>query len=181
MSANLVPCAPTTRPAAVLTVLPGWRKATATAPAIAAEATALRRFSAAQLTDWRVPGDDHEAAVLIVGELLANAVQHGRSLMTLSLDLRPRLLRISVADHGAPCAPHHGSKGLGTSDSMSPTNVPPADSDEHGRGLAIVSALATRVGVVHGESSCRVAAVVRLSTWALPTQAAPGTSGGGGR
>lgn len=67
-------------------------------------------------------------AVLIVSELVTNAVQHSRGQeVTLTLSLRNGCLRINVHD-GVP--------------SHRPTPWKPCDEDEHGRGLLLVQAIA---------------------------------------
>lgn len=104
-----------------------------------------RLLAAQQLTDWGWArgGEYLEAAELVVGELAANAVTHGRVsgrdfLLTLTLVRSAEggfgALRIEVAD----------SRG-----ERLPTPTPePCPDGEHGRGLLLVSALATRWGVV---------------------------------
>jgi hypothetical protein len=92
---------------------------------------------------WDRDGEYLDAAELVVGELAANAVTHGRVpgrdfLLTMALLLPPQgdsgVLRITVAD----------SRG-----ERLPTAVPtPCPDGEHGRGLILVSALALRWGVV---------------------------------
>ncbi|RAG86462.1 hypothetical protein DN069_06530 [Streptacidiphilus pinicola] len=161
MSTNRPLCPTPTRSTA--TSIPAPRRAVATARSLASEASSLRRFTAARLSGWHLSEHEHDAAVLITGELLANAVQHGRSRMRLSLDLYPRLLCISVVDYGSRRARQDGCQDLGC-----PGNPRSTDPDEHGRGLAIVEALAEWVCFVLGESDCHVRAAVRLSTWAFP-------------
>jgi hypothetical protein len=58
-----------------------------------------RSFTVDLLTQWNVD-DDKASAVLIVGELTANAAQHGRSGMAVSLSLYGQTLDIKVADFG---------------------------------------------------------------------------------
>ncbi|MFJ9818645.1 ATP-binding protein [Streptomyces sp. NPDC101151] len=96
----------------------------------------VRHFATALLIHWGVAEDDRDSILLIVGELAANAAQHGRADMTVSITLVERSVRIEVADRGAGPAP-----------------VPPkrfGSCDEHGRGLDIVECLAewseTRMG-----------------------------------
>lgn len=123
------------------------RRAEATAPAQPAQAGELRRLAAAHLAAWALADDDHDAALLVAGELLANAVQHGRSAMTLTLALHPQLLHICVADHGSTAV----------------AAGPEPEPDEHGRGLAIVTALAAWVEVVHDDTGHRVWAALGLT------------------
>ncbi|MFJ7593323.1 ATP-binding protein [Streptomyces sp. NPDC097617] len=89
-----------------------------------------RRFAMCLLTRWGMGEDDQTSALLIVGELAANASQHGRSEMTISLCLTGSTLHVDVADFGesSPVPGFH--------------SVQPED--EHGRGLEIVSLLADR-------------------------------------
>ena len=96
---------------------------TSEAPSIAREQ--LRRFA----RNLRAATVDD--AVLMVSELVTNAVAHGQPEITLWLRLRPGRLTVAVADRGeAPltCA-------------MPPPQQP------FGRGLVIVNALAARWGV----------------------------------
>ncbi|MGC0327508.1 anti-sigma regulatory factor (Ser/Thr protein kinase) [Streptomyces sp. SAI-170] len=95
----------------------------------------VRRCVVAVLTQWRFPSDARDSAELIVGELAANAAEHGRDDMTVRLCLHGGVLWISVTDSGAPASPP----------------VPrSADLEEHGRGLSIVEFLAARLRVHQG-------------------------------
>ena len=105
---------------------------TSEAPSIARER--LRRF-ARHLRAATV--DD---AVLMVSELVTNAVAHGQPKITLRLRLRPDRLTVAVADRGeAPLT----------------CTMPPLQ-QPFGRGLVIVNALATRWGVSQGRVDKRV-------------------------
>lgn len=126
---------------------PGLYDAVLVLPAEVSRVRLVRRFTEAAVTHWRVSPDEREAAVLVADELAANAAQHGRGEMTLSLARHADTLHIEVADHGTPCVPE--PRG--------------ADPDEHGRGIAIVEALATRVEVRQDAYGCRVHAVLRVS------------------
>ncbi|GAB7033861.1 ATP-binding protein [Streptomyces sp. NPDC021749] len=106
-------------------------KAQFSLPAQEALVGCLRGAAADLLTHWRLSDDERDAAVLIVGELAANAATHGRSEMSLCVILDPGTLRIIVSDHG-DSSPSGGS-------------VTDGDPDERGRGLGIVHALATHV------------------------------------
>ncbi|MGV9281663.1 ATP-binding protein [Streptomyces sp. NPDC003730] len=103
-----------------------------------------RLLAVQQLVDWGWGRDSEylDAAELVVGELAANAVTHGRVpgrdfLLTMALTSAPEdgsgALRIKVDD----------SRG-----ERLPTPVPtPCPDGEHGRGLVLVEALALRWGV----------------------------------
>ncbi|MFI2189420.1 ATP-binding protein [Streptomyces sioyaensis] len=112
-------------------------KAQFTLPAQEVLVGCLRRIAADLLSRWHLSDDERDAAVLIVGELAANAALHGRSEMSLCLILGPGALRIAVGDHGDPA----------------PSREPCAtdDPDEHGRGLTLVRALSTRVDLHHDD------------------------------
>ncbi|MEV0975769.1 ATP-binding protein [Streptomyces sp. NPDC049915] len=95
-----------------------------------------RHCIVAVLAQWRIPSADRETAELIVGELAANAAEHGHHDMTVRVSLHAGVLWISVTDSGAPARPRPGED---------------ADPDVHGRGLAIVELLARQV-LVHQSS-----------------------------
>ncbi|MEY9964034.1 anti-sigma regulatory factor (Ser/Thr protein kinase) [Streptacidiphilus sp. MAP12-16] len=113
------------------------------APARECWARTARRFASVLLSHWRLGAADRDSAILIVGELVANAAQHGRSDMTLRLTLHPHVLDIAVADHGGPL-PRRASRC--------------EDADEHGRGIDIVRALATWVEILQDETGRQVRA-----------------------
>ncbi len=95
-----------------------------------------RHLAVHQLDEWGIPygSDVSEAAALIVAELAANAVTHGRVLgrdFELRLTLAAGTLRIEVSDARGECEP---------------TPRPPAADSETGRGLLLVEALAAAWG-----------------------------------
>ncbi|MFI9216098.1 ATP-binding protein [Streptomyces werraensis] len=97
-----------------------------------------RRLTVHQLDDWGVPygSDLSETAALIVAELAANAVLHGRVPgrdITLRLTHGPNTLRVEVADARGETVP------------QLPSSLAP--DAETGRGLLLVEALASRWGV----------------------------------
>jgi anti-sigma regulatory factor (Ser/Thr protein kinase) len=94
-----------------------------------------RRFVKQRLRDWgiREPLDD---ALLVVSELAANALTHAHSSYAIRLSATPYVLRIEVDDSGA-----------GT-----PEPQPLTDTEEHGRGLHLVDALAASWGMESAES-----------------------------
>ncbi|MCX5229383.1 ATP-binding protein [Streptomyces sp. NBC_00233] len=98
-----------------------------------------RRLSLHQLDRWNVPygSEVSDAVGLLVAELAANAVTHGRVPgrdFELVLTCAPGLrLRIDVSD---------------TRGERRPASVAPGPLDEGGRGLLLVDALATRWSVI---------------------------------
>lgn len=117
-------------------------------PASAAEARCRTR-------DWLhrhpVGRDAAEAALLIISELVANAVTHaGGDLVRCELHLAEGLLRIEVTDHG----PRY----------LQPEIRQPALDDLSGRGLLLVSTLSCAWGVIPaGLSGWTVWATVRVA------------------
>lgn len=105
-----------------------------------------RQATARQLAVWGWPPDHEvsEAVVAVTAELAANAVTHGRvagrdfqlRLTVVSGLLRPETLRVEVADA-------HGGR---RPDPSAPATVPGPDA-ESGRGLLLVTELASRWGV----------------------------------
>lgn len=97
------------------------------------EATRLARTE----LDGRLPeldGDTVDDVMLIVSELINNAVQHGEPAIELHVQWQPLAVDVSVLDHG-PTLPS--------------TRVQAADvTATSGRGLAIIDSLAQEWGVV---------------------------------
>jgi anti-sigma regulatory factor (Ser/Thr protein kinase) len=94
-----------------------------------------RRFVKQRLRDWGIdePVDD---ALLVVSELAANALTHAHSSYSIRLSATSNVLRIEVDDSGA-----------GT-----PEPQPLTETEEHGRGLHLVDALAASWGMESGDS-----------------------------
>jgi anti-sigma regulatory factor (Ser/Thr protein kinase) len=94
-----------------------------------------------------LPSDVVDAAMLLTSELVTNAVQHGVGTVVLTVVRDDEGIRVEVCDDG--------------------TSVPKArdcDTDaEHGRGLLLLEALATRWGTSDGSagSGTRVWFVLR--------------------
>jgi anti-sigma regulatory factor (Ser/Thr protein kinase) len=102
-----------------------------------------RRLASHRLDAWGHPyeSDLNTTVTLIVAELAANAVTHGRVpgrdfRLCLWLDPAARLVRVEVTDTRADRMPP---------ESPSP---PPAPDAESGRGLCLVAALASRWVIV---------------------------------
>jgi anti-sigma regulatory factor (Ser/Thr protein kinase) len=108
--------------------------------------SSVRRHIRTILADWNLAAEITEDVLLVVSELLTNAIVHALPPATLRLSRsqadRCRAVRVEVTDMG-PATP------AGPSPSA-------LDPDEHGRGLGIVTALAERCGVhVHSGGTSR--------------------------
>ncbi|MFF8846449.1 ATP-binding protein [Streptomyces sp. NPDC015127] len=127
------------------------RQAILALPAEISWVPVARHCAAAVLAQWRLPSAARQSAELVVGELAANAAQHGRHDMTAHLSLHAGVLRISVTDSGDPDRPR-------------PPEPTDADADEHGRGLAIVELLSDEVRVRQSSLGRSVSVVLRAAT-----------------
>ncbi len=85
-----------------------------------------RGLATEHLREWRVPEGAVEEVVLMVSELVTNALVHGRPPFDLRLRRSAREVFVEVQDR----APYR------------PRRQRPTETDEHGRGLQIVSVLA---------------------------------------
>ncbi|MEV8456063.1 ATP-binding protein [Streptomyces sp. NPDC052095] len=101
-------------------------------PACPESVAGARRLTRARLDQWRLDADAHDSAILIVSELVTNAVVHTMSARVVcELRRLDRKLRIAVQDQGhQPGGPRlrRGSE------------------DEHGRGLVLVDAMCSAWG-----------------------------------
>ncbi len=100
-----------------------------------------RRHAVRCLEGWGFPpaSDASSAVALVVGELAANAVRHGRVPgrdfgLRLALDIAAGLVRVEVADAASGKRPP----------AVAPSSFPEGES---GRGLLLVDALVLRWGV----------------------------------
>jgi anti-sigma regulatory factor (Ser/Thr protein kinase) len=103
-------------------------------------ASRARRLTTETLRQWRVADPaDVDDIVLMVDELIANAVVHGQGRVTLLLRMDGPQIVAEVSDEN-PVAPKPPR--------------PPTDMDwsEAGRGLLLVDALSTEFGTRHEES-----------------------------
>ncbi|MDK0523344.1 ATP-binding protein [Streptomyces sp. ML-6] len=101
-------------------------------PAHPESVAGARRLTRARLDQWRMDADTHDAAILIVSELVTNAVVHTVSTRVVcELHRLHRRLRIAVQDQGHQPG---GPQLRRTSD------------DEHGRGLLLVDAMCSAWG-----------------------------------
>lgn len=95
-------------------------------------ATARRIAAAVLLRQWNLPAQLAEYAVLLVSELVGNAVRHtGAQYFGLRMERRRGMIRIGVRDP---------SRGL-------PCLMPVREMDVSGRGLFLVDKLSDRWGV----------------------------------
>ncbi|GAA2757504.1 ATP-binding protein [Actinopolymorpha rutila] len=121
-----------------------------------ASARAARRRLAADLRAAGIASDEVHDAVLVLSELVGNALRHARPLPAGALRVtwrrHPHRLEVSVTDGGGPTEPR-------------PLELPA--SALGGRGLAIVDDLSARWGVRRGDRTTTVYAVLDLT---------PGTS-----
>jgi len=117
------------------------------APA-AASVPEARRFARAALEEWGLD-DVVDDIVLLVSELVTNAITHAGTPTTLEVRLEAGRVRLDVEDL-------HPSRMLrmGTD--------PTTGTDEHGRGLLITATLAAAWGVEYRPDSKRVWAVLAL-------------------
>lgn len=106
-------------------------------PATPAAAGLARRFLARGL--GLDSPDVVDVAVLLTSELVANAVRHGREPITLQLARHECTVRIEVHDGGPSFA--------------APPAGAPGQTDEGGRGMLLLDALATSWGVCSGGSA----------------------------
>lgn len=99
-------------------------------PADPASAGAARSFTREVVEAWGI-GDVVDDVVLVVSELVANAVTHARTACELRISLDPLTLRVEVVDAG---------RGM-------PDPLPPSVTRNSGRGLHLVDAVTAAWGV----------------------------------
>ncbi|WAP59881.1 ATP-binding protein [Streptomyces sp. S465] len=108
----------------------------------ACEAVAtVRRRAHALLSEWELPDDRLDEALMVISEMVTNAVLHALPPAVLRLRRTESegcsTVRIEVIDGGPVPADQRADEDI--------------EPDEHGRGLGIVTALSTR----HGSHACR--------------------------
>jgi DNA-binding NarL/FixJ family response regulator len=105
--------------------------ASMTFPPEARSASDARRFSRETLARWGSPESAAEAVVLLVSELVTNAIIHAKTTVDVVLHLLPDHLRVEVVDR----APEY----IRRRDA--------ADEDQSGRGMALIDTLTTGWGI----------------------------------
>lgn len=118
-----------------------------------------RRLARARLTGWSVCADTCDTAVLVISELVTNAIVHtASSRVVCELHDHDDTVRIAVQDEG--CAPDE------------PHPSPQRPEEEHGRGLLLVEALCQAWGAQEHGSGLLVWAELPRRTDAARTDAA---------
>jgi DNA-binding NarL/FixJ family response regulator len=89
-----------------------------------------RSFTKNALESWQVPESTVDDVLLVVTELVNNAITHARSRCELRVSLTDVALRVEVIDEG----------------SGTPDPLPPSETRNHGRGLHLIDALTAAWG-----------------------------------
>ena len=108
----------------------GGAEASVDLPRSLTSVAAARRFVEESVREWKLEQllDD---ALLVISELVTNAVTHADSSCRVRLSLTPARFRIDVQDNG----------------SGTPEPLPYSQTEEHGRGLYMVDAITTAWGL----------------------------------
>lgn len=130
------------------------RTALISAPAVCENVPTLRRFALGVLATWGVAEDDRDSVALALSELAANACLHGRTTVVVHLFWQGGFLYLEVSDFGIAAPP------------PSPLLQKETEADEHGRGLAIVEAVAACTKTVAGPWGRRILAGFHLPSCA---------------
>jgi anti-sigma regulatory factor (Ser/Thr protein kinase) len=129
-------------------------------PHAATSVRSARRQIAADLLRRGVPRSIIEDAVLVVSEIVSNALKHARprgsGRVEVTWDVRDGAVEIQVADGGGPTQPQVSAPSL---------------SALGGRGLSIVAALAGAWGVRQDQAGTVVWARLPLARSAVPGRA----------
>ncbi|MEU1278171.1 ATP-binding protein [Streptomyces sp. NPDC005805] len=106
-------------------------------PARVESVSRARRLVSDRLGLWRLGGDTRDTALLVVSELVTNAVVHtGGHLASVQLQLSTAHLRVTVQDQGAGASGPRVCHGI---------------EEERGRGLLLVEAVSSAWGTCDRE------------------------------
>ncbi|MFI1396408.1 ATP-binding protein [Streptomyces sp. NPDC020681] len=109
-------------------------------PHIPETVSTVRHRARTVLARWALPTETADNAILVISELITNAIAHALPPAVLRLSMPEaggrHTLRIEVADAGPVPRPRRSLE-----------SPPPAELEEHGRGTGIVAALSMRHGV----------------------------------
>jgi signal transduction histidine kinase/DNA-binding response OmpR family regulator len=119
-----------------------------------------RAFVTETLAAWALPDDLRPDALLIAGELVTNAVLHGKPPIELRLRLAPTYLLLEVEDGSA----------------ATPRKLRPTPSDSHGRGLQLTAAIAGRWGTRPLHDRKTVWCQLPLARYGITLERAPRTA-----
>ena len=123
---------------------PGYQRWTVVSPA---QLTGLRAQLRHLAGLWAMTEDCTDRLLMIVNELVSNAIDHARTACEISIQRSRSLVRVLVAD-----------------DSPLPPRIPPRDVNAaRGRGLQMVKALSSRWGWTTSDRGKTVWAVVNCS------------------
>lgn len=111
----------------------GPREAHWDLPADPQAVSKVREMVRGTLAAWDVPGGLVDDVELVISELVTNAILYGEPPITMALTVTGRCVGGEISDRG-PARPRVPRQRA-------------SDDDDHGRGLPIVAALATRWGV----------------------------------
>ena len=115
---------------------------------------AVRRRAARAMEQWCIPSDLADDALLVVSELITNAVVHALPPASLRLSWQRGkaawAVRIEVTDAGPALLRHHGGS--------------PRLPEESGRGSAIVAALSARSGTTTYQGGANRWAEIQMPT-----------------
>lgn len=92
----------------------------------------VRHAVTAVLDGWGCDPDTREDLLLVVSELVTNAIVHGAAPIVVTMVQEPERIRVEVTDGATESSPHSNPR-------------PPTDA-ENGRGLSVVTRLAVAWG-----------------------------------
>jgi anti-sigma regulatory factor (Ser/Thr protein kinase) len=107
-------------------------------PHIPEAVSAVRHRVRRILGPLALPTETADDAILVISELITNAIAHA---------LPPAVLRLSMPEASGRYALRIEVADAGPRPRRSPESPPPAEHEEHGRGTGIIAALSMRHGI----------------------------------